>query len=59
MGVLKTSAPLVNEVDLPAYDVTVNPKDKDISQLIQYLENAKQPLILEALALIIHNLMNY
>ena len=46
MGVLKTSAPLVNEVDLPAYDVTVNPKDKDISQLIQYLENAKQPLIL-------------
>ena len=58
MGVLKTSAPLVNEVDLPAYDVTVNPKDKDISQLIQYLENAKQPLILAA-ALIIHNLMNY
>ncbi|WP_234573676.1 biosynthetic-type acetolactate synthase large subunit [Staphylococcus haemolyticus] len=46
MGVLKTSAPLVNEVDLPAYDVTVNPKDKDISQLIQYLDNAKQPLIL-------------
>lgn len=46
MGVLKTSAPLVNEVDLPAYDVTVNTKDKDISQLIQYLDNAKQPLIL-------------
>ena len=46
MGVLKTSAPLVNEVDLPAYNVIENPKDKDISQLIQYLENAKQPLIL-------------
>lgn len=46
MGVLKTSAPLVNAVDLPAYNVIENPKDKDISQLIQYLENAKQPLIL-------------
>ncbi|KGJ24433.1 acetolactate synthase catalytic subunit [Staphylococcus haemolyticus] len=46
MGVLKTSAPLVNKVDLPAYKVIENPKDKDISQLIQYLENAKQPLIL-------------
>ena len=46
MGVLTSSAPLEEEVHLPSYQVIENPKQEDIQQLSQYLNNAKKPVIL-------------
>ena len=45
MGVL-TSSPLEEEVHLPSYQVTENPNKEDIQQLSQYLNHAKQPVVL-------------
>ncbi|WP_226386256.1 biosynthetic-type acetolactate synthase large subunit [Staphylococcus sp. Marseille-Q1834] len=46
MGVLTSSAPLENEVHLPAYKVVEEPNKTDIQQLCEYLSKAKKPLIL-------------
>lgn len=46
MGVLTSSAPLENEVHLPAYKVVEEPSEADIQQLSEYLSKAKKPLIL-------------
>ncbi|WP_245339390.1 biosynthetic-type acetolactate synthase large subunit [Staphylococcus sp. GDX8P54P] len=46
MGVLKTTAPLISDVNLPAYKVTEEPQNKDIDQLVHYLSKAKQPVVL-------------
>ncbi|GGG94857.1 biosynthetic-type acetolactate synthase large subunit [Staphylococcus pragensis] len=46
MGVLTSSAPLENEVHLPAYKVVEEPNRADIQQLSEYLSKAKKPLIL-------------
>ncbi len=46
MGVLTSSAPLENEVHLPAYNVVEEPNEADIQQLSEYLSKAKKPLIL-------------
>ena len=46
MGVLTSSAPLEEEVHLPSYQVTENPNKEDIQQLSQYLNHAKQPVVL-------------
>lgn len=45
MGVLTSSAPLENEVHLPAYKVVEEPNKTDIQQLCEYLSKAKKPLI--------------
>ena len=46
MGVLTSSAPLEEKVHLPSYQVTENPNKEDIQQLSQYLNHAKQPVVL-------------
>lgn len=44
MGVLTSSAPLENEVHLPAYKVVEEPNETDIQQLSEYLSKAKSHL---------------
>lgn len=46
MGILSTSAPLENEVHLPAYQVSEEPDHSTIERLSNYLKDAKKPLIL-------------
>lgn len=46
MGILSTSAPLENEVHLPAYQVSEEPDYSTIERLTDYLKDAKKPLIL-------------
>ena len=46
MGVLSTTAPLENEVNLPAYHVEKEVNETDIKQLSDYLAKAQKPLVL-------------